>query len=211
MFNIVTKRAQKSFYFLFLLAIFTLLFSKSIFFIFLTIALAGGFWYLFANVKREKHLFDDNALLSSVDGKVSEIKTYKDGNGDTRYTLSIQSSFTDAGLLSVPFIDAKISSFSRINGVRLHNNSTKKAYLNSSSKIIFKQNNNEVKINHIPQIYSYFTFFTNSRKENSLNISNTYGYMKFGKTEIDVAQNCRFAVNVGDQVYASKTLIGYFS
>ncbi len=175
---------------------------------FLSYVLLASFLFIFRNPERESIIYEQNSVVSPVDGKVISIQEIKDE--EFAYKLTIDSSCVDVTLLRVP-VNSTLVSSNFYNGARLSRFSPLADAINEKIDLVFEDNNkNILKIQHrLKQTFAPIN--VNIIKKQKLQQGFRYGLMVNGVTTIYLAQNFRLNVSVGNEVKASQTLIGYFS
>lgn len=164
--------------------------------------------FSFRNPERELPVFEENSVLSPVDGKLISIDEYDDAK--YRYKIAIESSLLDVAILRAP-MNATVSSCVKKNGAKLNLDTKLATKINENASIIFEDSNqNSLKVSHLVK-QSFCGVTLNNIKEKSFMQSSRYGVMLNGITYIYVPQNFRLNVKIGDSIQASKSLLGYFS
>ena len=175
------------------------------FFKFLTFLAFIFFVYVYRNEEREIPYFQNDSLISPVDGKVTAIYTLDDG-----YEVVIKSSLFDTSILRAPLI-SKVKSFRVRKGARLSTEIRKSILLNEKLDIEFEDNNkNIVHIEHILD-NSIDDITVNIHSEQYVYQGKRYGVMTKGITTIRLPLTSRLSIHVDDKLRAGETLIGYIS
>jgi len=191
------------------LAAFIIFFILDIEFLaFLALVTIAFLLYLFRNPEREMPFLQKNALLSPVDGVITAIEEVQ--NSEYRYKIEIESSYCNVGVLRLP-MNAKVTSFKMVHGSRMSQKSKLFSSLNEYAEILFVDSEeNSVKINHrLKQSFAPIDIYLQMNQE--LVQGARYGSMINGVTSLYIESNFRLNVTVGQELSASKTLIGYFS
>jgi len=163
--------------------------------------------FVFRNPEKALNTFEENALLSLVDGTVTKIEEIEDSKYG--YKLDITSSYMDVSILRAPF-DAKVKSFNLIRGARLSQNAQKFSALNENATLIFENiSGQNIKVVH-QLTQSFAPLFIDTAKGSSLAKTSRYGVMLCGVTTIYIPKSFKLNVQVTDKVSASETLLGYF-
>ena len=163
---------------------------------------------IFRNPERELVSFEEDSILSPVDGVVSAITELDDS--EYAYRVDIQSGYLDVSLLRTP-IYSHVQSINLSNGSRLSKASKHLETLNENVEIIFEdKKNNKIKVKHT-LTQSFAPLMIDIIKSQTLLKSSRYGVMLSGVTSIYLPSNVRVNVNLANEVKASQTLIGFFS
>lgn len=175
------------------------------FFIFLAII---AFAFFFRNPERVLPIFQDNSVVSPVDGVVTSIDEINDG--EYAYKVTIASSFMDVGVLRVPFTST-VNSYMITRGTRLAHSNPLSEKLNENAEIVFTDNNsNNIKLFHtLKQGFDEITL--DVIKEQKFIQGTRYGFSLNGLTTVYLPQNFRLNINVGNEIKSSESLVGYFS
>ena len=178
------------------------------FFALISFILMIAFAFIFRNPEREVPSFENNSLVSPVDGKIISIEDIQDS--EYAYKLEIDSTYLDVGVLRVPF-DSTLKSVVKMNGARLANTTTLSADINENAEIIFvDENSNSVKVVHKLK-RSFDDITIDVKNTQNLKQASRYGVMINGTTTIYLPKNFRLNVTLGSELEGSQTLIGYFS
>lgn len=163
---------------------------------------------VFRNPERETPLFQENSVVSPVDGTVTAIEELDDK--EYAYKIEIESNYLNVALLRAP-LTSSIENIDSKKGARLSESETLFEKLNEYSEIIFKDKNaNGVKVVHRLK-RSFDSMHINASASQNIVQGSRYGVMLNGVTTLFLPQNFRINVNIGNEVTASQTLIGYFS
>ena len=165
--------------------------------------------FVYRNPERESMVYEQNSVVSPVDGIVSSIDEIEEGNTYS-YVVTIESNYLDVSLLRVP-MSSKIISIKQHFGSRLSNYSKLSKKINENVEISFEDDNNNIlTLEHIlnQSIAPIDIDIHNSQKVTQ---GTRYGVMLSGKTTLHLPQNFRLNVSVGSSVKASQSLVGYFS
>jgi len=164
--------------------------------------------FIYRNPEREILAFQDQSVLSPVDGKVIAIEDILDD--EYAYKITIDSTYADIGVLRVP-INSTIEKLSLIRGAKLAEELSLSNKINENCTLIFKDSlSNKVKVKHT--LKESFTDISLSLIESQKVLQTTrYGFMTNGVSSLYLPHNFRVNVSVGKEVSASETLIGYFS
>lgn len=166
------------------------------------------FIYVFRNPEREILNFQESSVISPSDGVISSIEELKDN--DYAYKVEIDGSYFNVSLLRVP-LSSKLENIELIRGARISKFSPLHVELNENATLIFKDKmDNHLKVTHTLK-QSFKPLDINIIQEQNLNQGSRYGVMVNGITTLYLPNNFRLNVNVGTEVSASQTLIGYFT
>lgn len=166
------------------------------------------FLFVFRNPERELFSFEEESILSPVDGVVSGITELDDS--EYGYRVDIESGYLDVSLLRSP-INATIESLQLYNGTRVSKTSKHLETLNENVEITFvDKKNHKIKVKHtLTQSFAPLTL--DVMESQRLLKSSRYGVMVCGVTSIYLPSNVRVNVNLASEVKASQTLIGFLS
>jgi len=163
--------------------------------------------FVFRNPEKALNNFEENALLSLVDGTVTKIEELEDS--EYGYKLDITSSYMDVSILRAPF-DAKVKSFDLTRGARLSNNAKNFSAINENAVLVLENKSGQnIKVVH-RLTQSFAPLFIDTTNGSSLSKTSRYGVMLCGVTSIYIPKSFKLNVNVTDKVSASETLLGYF-
>lgn len=148
---------------------------------------------LFRNPERNALHLSENAILSPIDGIISEINS----KGDM-CQIRIKNTFFDVGVIRSP-MKINAYSLSQIHGIPLYF-SSKKEYFNS--EVSFEFSNHKMTLHpqlfHISPISSTLLEFERGER---------IGFMK-GDLVLEM-KNVEIKLNVGDKVKGGETIVGY--
>ncbi len=167
-----------------------------------------AFAFVFRNPERVLPVFEKESVVSPVDGVVVAIEELSEG--EYAYKVEIEGSYMDVAVLRVP-LTSEVSSFKVTRGTRLSKQNQLSRILNENAEVVFQDHNaNTIKITHrAKQSFDpikFDMFVTQKFAQGS-----RYGTALNATTLLYLPQNFRLNINVGTQVKASETLIGYFS
>ncbi|MDY0116933.1 MAG: phosphatidylserine decarboxylase [Sulfurimonadaceae bacterium] len=167
------------------------------------------FIYIFRNPERMAQNYEPKSVASPADGTVISIEEIEEEG--YKYKVTIDSSYLDVSLLRAP-MSATFTLVKTQKGTRLSQKySTLAAKLNSSISIVFKNiTGNKIKVLHTLK-QSFEEISLDAQESQSLLQGARYGSMVYGTTTLYLPENFRLNIQVGSQVAASDTLIGYFS
>ena len=166
------------------------------------------FIFVFRNPEREQPQFQDNSVVSPVDGIIVDVEEID--NSEYAYKLTVESSYLDVGILRVP-LTSTVTHISKKFGSKLPRASKLSTYLNENAELTFEdEKSNKVKVVHrLKQSISGIDINTVQTKK--LLQASRYGLMVHGTTVVYLPNNFRLNVTVANEVKASETLLGYFS
>lgn len=166
------------------------------------------FIYAFRNPERELPRFEQNSVISPVDGTVLSIDEISDK--EYSYKITINSNYLDVGMLRTP-VTGSVSYVEKINGSRLKSDIATAQKINENAIVVFEDSNsNRVKISHMLKQSFNGIKMDIAESQNMLQTSR-YGVMINGITTIYLPQNFRLDISVGNELKAAETLVGYFS
>ncbi len=164
--------------------------------------------FVFRNPERELLNFEEEAILSPVDGVVTAIKEL-DGS-EYAYRVDVKSSYRDVSLLRVP-MNSTVENITLEKGTRLSYRSGHAETLNENVEIIFVDKKyNKIKVKHT-LTRSFAPLSIDIIKSQTLLKSSRYGVMLCGITSIYLPANVRVNINIQNELKASQTLIGFLS
>ncbi|MEK6659845.1 MAG: phosphatidylserine decarboxylase [Campylobacterota bacterium] len=168
------------------------------------------FVFAFRNPERQNMLYQEDSMVSPVDGTVISIEEL-DSEENYAYKIEIDSSYLNVSLLRVPFTST-IEHVELHKGARLSHMSTLSKSLNENAKLIFsdKNSSNKVKITHtLKQSFKGIDLDVVSLQ--NLQQGSRYGLMINGITTIYLPHNFRLNISLGAELSASESLLGYFT
>lgn len=175
---------------------------------FLSFVLLAFLVYIYRNPEREATLYGQNSIVSPVDGEVVSIETLE--NEEYAYKIEIDSKFSDIAILRVP-MNAKVDDIKTQHGSKLSNRGTLFRKINEQSRVTFKdENSNKIVVEHLSKM-NFEDIIIDLYKDQSVVQSSRYGLSLNGITTLYLPHNFRVNINVGSEVVASETLIGYLS
>lgn len=163
---------------------------------------------VFRNPERETPVFQDNCVVSPVDGIITAIEELD--AKEYAYKIEIDSNYLNVAVLRAP-LTSSIQNIESKKGARLSRSNSLFEKLNEYSELTFKdKNSNTVKVVHRLK-QSFDNISINSSISQQIFQGSRYGVMVNGITTICLPRNFRLNVNIGNELRASETLIGYFS
>jgi len=193
---------------LLLMFIFTLLnFDFLQFFAFLATLF---FIFVFRNPERQNMLYQESSVVSPADGTIVSIQEIEDEDGYA-YKVDIDSTYLNVSLLRSPFTST-LEQVELYRGTKLSHANTLSKALNENATLLFveKNSNNKVKITHTLK-ESFKDINLDVVKSQNIQQGARYGLMINGVTTLYLPQNFRLNVNVGAELLACETLLGYFT
>lgn len=175
---------------------------------FISLLVSVFFVYVFRNPEREQLLYQEDSIISPVDGVVISIHELLDDK--YMYEIEIDGSYTRVSLLRVPFT-ALLKSIKVSHGARLSSRNELYKKLNESVELIFvDKKENTLKILHRLK-ESFADIEIKDIESRTLLQGSRYGFMLNGITTLYVPRNFRLNINIGDELIASNSLIGFFT
>lgn len=166
------------------------------------------FLFVFRNPERQNMLYQENSVVSPVDGTVVSIEELI---GISGYKVEIDSSYLNVSLLRVPFTST-LEHVEVHKGARLSPHSSLSKLINENSELIFtdKKSTNSIKIAHRLK-QSFKSIDVDIIKDQTLLQGTRYGFMVNGITTLYLPDNFRLNISIGSELIASETLVGYFT
>ena len=166
------------------------------------------FAFVFRNPEREHMLYQENSVVSPVDGKVVSIEEID--SDDYAYRVDIETTFLDVSLLRAP-MNSSLHDIKIQRGARLSPTSAISKEINENAQLVFKdtRSSNTLKVVHTLKQSFKGIDIEMSKNQNMLQGSR-YGLMINGLTSIYLPQNFRLNVSSKSELRASETLLGYF-
>lgn len=179
-----------------------------VYFDLLLFVVTAFFIYVFRNPEREQLLYQEDSVVSPADGVVVSIDELLDD--EYMYRVEIDSSYKSVSLLRVPFT-ALLKSLKVNHGARLSPKNELYKSLNESAELIFiDRKDNNLKIVHRLK-ESFVDIAIEDIKSQTLLQGSRYGFMLNGITTLYIPRNFRLSINIGDELVASNSLIGFFT
>ncbi|QOY53485.1 phosphatidylserine decarboxylase [Candidatus Sulfurimonas baltica] len=166
------------------------------------------FVFIFRNPERENIIFQEGSVVAPADGVISLIEELKDDK--YAYRVEIESSYFNVTLLRVP-LTSSLRNIEIYKGSRLSPFNNLSKNINENAVLVFSDNNNNsVKVVHRLK-QSFMSIKIDAIINQNLLKGSRYGVMVNGITTIYLPKNFRLNVNIGTELAASQTLIGYFT
>lgn len=170
--------------------------------------LAAFFIFIFRNPERELPRFEQNSVMSPVDGTVLSIDEISDS--EYAYKVTIDSTYLNTAILRSP-VSGIVHSLEKEYGAKLGLDTKLASKLNENVAITFEDvNANRVKISHMLK-QSFQEIRIDAVESKNMLQTSRYGVMVNGVSTIYLPQNFRLNITVADEIKASETLVGYFS
>jgi phosphatidylserine decarboxylase len=167
------------------------------------------FLFLFRNPEREFLHFEEESIVSPVDGSISAIIELENDK-EYAYRVDIVSDYKDLSILRAP-INATVSRLVSYKGARIAQGSKLFKALNENSEIVFTtQLGAQIKIQH-RLTQSFAPLEINLFPMQKIFKSSRYGMMQSGVTSIYLPSNVRLDIQLAQELKASETLIGFLS
>jgi len=166
------------------------------------------FIYIFRNPERVLPSFDKGSVTAPSDGTVKSIEELNDS--EYAYKIVIESDYLDVAVLRAP-LDVTVESVILYKGTRVSKKSKLFSDMNEYATLVFlDESGNKCKVVH--QLKKSCTpLFLSLIKKQNLRQSLRYGFMLNGITTLYLPSNFRLNVNIGNELKASESLMGYFS
>jgi len=178
------------------------------FLLFFSCILFGFIVYTFRNPERELSSFEKGSLVAPSDGVVHTIEELSASK--YTYRIDIESGFFDVGVLRAPS-NAVVTKVEKYNGTRVSVNSHLYKDTNENVTLFLEdESGNSFKVVHRLK-QSFAPLVLNVSESQKLIQTARYGLMLNGMTTIYLPSNFRVNVNIGNELKASESLIGYFS
>lgn len=168
------------------------------------------FVFIFRNPERQNMLYQQNSVVSPVDGVVSSIEELQ-GKGSYAYKVEIDGSYFNVALLRVPF-SSTLEELNLQRGARLSAFKSLSKNINENAELVFSdtKSSNKMKLVHrLKQSIKGIDIDVN--KGQNLLQSSRYGLVVNGITELYLPHNFRLNIDIGSELKASESLIGYFT
>jgi len=168
------------------------------------------FIFVFRNPERQNMLYQEDSVVSPVDGTVISIEEL-DNEDSYAYKIEIDSSCLNVSLLRVPFTSI-IEHIELHRGARLSHTTPLSKLLNENAELIFsdKNSNNKVKVTHTLK-QSFKGIDLDVTNAQNLLQGSRYGLMINGITTLYLPHNFRLNVSLGAELVACESLLGYFT
>jgi len=166
------------------------------------------FIFVFRNPERAILFYQKNSFRAPCDGVVTTIEQLE--NSEYAYKIDIESNYLNVGILRVP-MNGKVESIELKRGTRTSKKSKLFNDLNEQiTLMLVDEANNGVKVIHKLK-QSFAPMDVNLTAGKKIVQTARYGHMVNGVTSIYFKQNFRINLNIGQEIKASETLIGFFS
>jgi len=150
--------------------------------------------------------FERSSVTSPCDGTVTAVETEPDGS----IVVAIETGCLDASLLTMPF-DGNVTHRTLVRGARLPRKSALAGALSERATVRFESlNGHSVGVTHrLYRCSAPLVLDTVPDGGKRLGRGARYGVMVEGVTRIHLPASTRVAVNPGEKVRATETLLGY--
>lgn len=167
------------------------------------------FIFVFRNPERENMLYQENSVVSPVDGTIVSIEELHEKSG-SGFKVEVDGTYLNVSLLRIPFTST-LEQIEMRKGARLSPLSPLSNSINENTELVFsdKKSSNKIKIVHRLK-QSFKSIDIDIKETQSLMQGARYGLMINGVTTIYLPHNFRLNVGIGSELVASETLIGYF-
>jgi len=166
------------------------------------------FIFIFRNPERVISTFEEASVISPVDGTVNSIEELKDS--EYAYKLEIEAKCSNIGLLRIP-LSSTVDTIKIQRGARVSKKSLLFKDINENIVLTFKDtNNNSIKVEHRLK-QSFKAIDLNIIKSQKVQQGTRYGFMVNGITTLYLPKNFRMNLNVGAEIKAAESLVGYFT
>ncbi|MCK9473184.1 phosphatidylserine decarboxylase [Sulfurimonas sp.] len=168
------------------------------------------FVFIFRNPERASMLYQENSVVSPVDGVVALIEELQNENSYA-YKVEVQSSYLNVALLRAPFTSS-LEKIELHKGARLSAIKSLSKDINENVKLTFidAKTSNKIKIVHRLK-QSIKGIDIDAIKGQNLLQGSRYGFVLNGVTELYLPHNFRINIGIGNELRASESLIGYFT
>jgi hypothetical protein len=174
-------------------------------FAFVALLFAGLLVWNYRQPVRTVSHFEKGSITSPCDGKVAGIESEPDGS----VTVAIETGYLDGSLLTMPF-EGELSYGSVMRGARLGRKSALSERLNERGMLVFEdESGKSVRITHMLSYTPAPLVIDDVPKSKCRLRGERYGVLTQGLTLIHLPASTRVAVNPGESVYATETLLGY--
>jgi len=168
------------------------------------------FIFVFRNPEREYVVYQENSVVSPIDGTVVSIEELHNDE-HKGYKVEIDTSYFNVALLRVPFTstleDIRVSKGARLSAYSSLSNS-----INENAELIFNdlKSSNKIRVVHKLK-QSFKAIDIDIIKAQNLIQGGRYGLIINGITTLYLPENFRLNIGLGSELSASESLIGYFT
>ncbi|HUH42022.1 MAG TPA: phosphatidylserine decarboxylase [Sulfurimonas sp.] len=168
------------------------------------------FIFVFRNPEREYVLYQEDSVVSPVDGTVISIEELH-SDEHKGYKVEIDSTYLNVALLRVPFTST-LQSVKLSRGAKLSAQSPLSNSINENAELIFTDIKSSNKMRVVHKLKQTFKSIDIDIIEGQNALQGArYGLMINGITTLYLPENFRLNVSLGSELKASDTLIGYFT
>lgn len=161
--------------------------------------------WMYHNPNRQCRHFDAKSVVAPCDGYVRSIASSQDGGG---FVIEVETGFFDAHALRAP-MDGKVGFVSYTHGAQLGEKSGLFSQLNECAEIRFTNESGDTLLVQHRLLPGFAPLSLQVAPEEYLVRGLHYGVMLHGVTRLVFPQRARIAVNVGERIQATETLVGY--
>jgi phosphatidylserine decarboxylase len=170
------------------------------------LALAGALLWKYRKPARTAAYFEKGSVTAPCDGRVTAIDTLSDGS----VLVEIETGWFDAALLTVPFVEGVSAFETVIRGARLPRRSALFDTLNERGTLVFEdEEGRSVRLTHMLTLTPFALLIDTTLPGKRRMRGERYGVLTHGVTRLTLPASTRVAVNPGERVYATQTLLGY--
>ncbi|ABB44946.1 putative phosphatidylserine decarboxylase [Sulfurimonas denitrificans DSM 1251] len=167
------------------------------------------FVFVFRNPEREYAIYQENSVVSPVDGTVVSIEELHNDE-HKGYKVEIDTSYLNVALLRVPFT-SNLESIRISKGTRLSAHSPLSNSINENAELVF----NDIKLSNKMRVVhklkqSFKAIDIDIIEAQNIMQGARYGLMINGITTLYLPENFRLNIGLGSELSASESLIGYF-
>lgn len=174
-------------------------------FAFLAFVSAVLLLWMYHNPSRQCRQFDRKSVVAPCDGYVRSIKSNEDGSG---FVIEVETGYFDAHALRAP-IDGKVETVSLVRGAQLGEQNSLFSLLNETAELRFVNEEGDALFVRHRLLKGIVPLSLETNEGEYLVKGLQYGIMLHGITELYFPKEARIAVNVGERIHATETLVGY--
>ena len=168
------------------------------------------FVFVFRNPEREHLLYQEQSVVAPIDGVVSSIQEIGEDTNDG-YKIVVETGYAHVALLRAPF-NATIEDAALLKGARLSRLSPLSEELGERAEFTLSDPKSSNKMRIVHRLKQSFAPLSISVSTNQTIMQGArYGVMVNGTTTLYLPKNFRCNINVGSELVASETLVGYFT
>lgn len=174
-------------------------------FAFIALIVAVLLFWMYHDPSRQCRQFDRKSVVAPCDGYVRSVKSSEDGSG---FVIEIETGYFDAHVLRSP-IDGKVESVTLVRGAFLGDKSPLGVLLNETADIRFVNEEGDSLLVRHRLLQGFAPLSLQASLGEYLVKGLHYGVMLHGITQLYFPKEARIAVNVGERIHATETLMGY--